>query len=296
MGFATLPILKSGIAGCMVAILMLFAWPPQPTCQYGEYSVPWYRSIAEFNLLDFLCERSPWRGVCRYIDVTGKTLTRFGFDEELVSRPDTFDRDSRERYRRHYGIELEGRSLRFADFSEAWLNGARLGRSDLSCAKMEYTRLYYADLGFASMYRTYMQWALMSGADMVAAKLEGAILREARLNGVNLRGAELTDADVREARLNGALLHDTNIRGSSFVWAQVVAAVGTPKEHEDAHLYQLHWRIKDVDSFKRSAEMTIESYLDELDNDMQLAWRRESLKRHLLEFIAQGQPKPEWLP
>lgn len=90
-------------------------------------------------------------------------------------------------------------SLRYGDFSEARLHGAKLRNAYLWLADLHDAELRKADLRGADLWLSNL-----AGADLREANLRGAHLGGANLCGADLRGADLLDANLRNARLDGA--------------------------------------------------------------------------------------------
>jgi len=95
-------------------------------------------------------------------------------------------------------LNLRGRNLVFADFSDA-----RLPNMDLRGARLQ----------GANLRRVRLQ-----GADLRLAQLQGANLRRARLQGANLWSARLHWADLRSAQLQGAFANtNTNLKSALLI-------------------------------------------------------------------------------
>jgi uncharacterized protein YjbI with pentapeptide repeats len=90
-------------------------------------------------------------------------------------------------------------SLRYADFSGAHLEGAKLRNAYLWLTDLHDTALRRADLRGSDLWLSNL-----AGADLREANLRGVHLGGANLCGADLRGADLTDANLRNARLDGA--------------------------------------------------------------------------------------------
>lgn len=101
-------------------------------------------------------------------------------------------------------LNLEGRSLRGADFSFAMLLGANLQKAQLQGANLLDAKLQGANLVRAELQGTNLISAHLEKANLSFASLRGADLSKARLQGANLCGAKLQGAELQNAELEGA--------------------------------------------------------------------------------------------
>jgi uncharacterized protein YjbI with pentapeptide repeats len=98
-----------------------------------------------------------------------------------------------------------------ADFSFAFLTGAKLHGIHASAARftgahMEYINMSMAHLPEADLMNADLTRVDLAFAHLERANLRGANLRNAHLRGAHLEGADLTGADLQGAELNGAFL------------------------------------------------------------------------------------------
>ncbi len=216
----------------LIAILWLFAWPKSyyhefaevvssgqveigsSHRKYGEMRIP------HFNLFDdVLCKVSPWRRSCRTLEVRGAMLVRLRGHGEPTSLPGVFYDDEVEYYRGIYGLQLEGRHLRYCDLEKAHLPAARLAGADLRGAKLLRAKLYGADLSDADLRSVNFRWAMLENADLVRSNLANADMRGGHIGGANLSDADMEGADLRTTELNNAVM-----RGSILIGADLFRA------------------------------------------------------------------------
>ena len=205
---------------CLASLVILvgvFAWPKgyhgthhmqeEAVVRNLEYESLWAR-VTRFNMFDdMLCGNLPWRGFCRTLDLRGATLVRLQGERGTVDLPEEFELKRVDHYRRTFGLDLAGRSLRFANMEGTYLLVARLADADLRGADLAEAKLRGADLT-----RARLRGATLSSANLQGADLSGVDLRGAYLSGADLRDTELTkDADLRDAKLNWA-----DLRGSDL--------------------------------------------------------------------------------
>ena len=223
----------------IVTLLLIYAWPPEYESNSSDAKEYWYDDeIIGFNIFDdVLCPESPWRGVCRYLNVSGKTLTRFGSDWEAAVAPKKFEGDEAEQYRRRFGLDLEQRSLRFAVFEGAWIPAIKLTRADLRGAKFISVRANGADLRYAEMNGADLSDAEMNGADLRYAKMYDADLSDAKMNDTVLHFAEMNGAELIETKMNGADLSKAKINGADLSYAKINDAILYSAELNDTDLY-----------------------------------------------------------
>jgi uncharacterized protein YjbI with pentapeptide repeats len=176
-----------------------------------------------------LCPRLNWG--CRFLRVEQRTIVDKVWDERAMSVlraaatvipsvPAGID-----------GVDLDGRSLRFAVLNESRLYAAHLFRTDLRGAGLENADLSRAFLVGANLSGADLRDAIISGAD-----LRGAGLRGANLRGADLSGAQLDGADLRDANLSRAVLHRTILNGANLRRADLSGADANGDELRNADL------------------------------------------------------------
>ena len=222
----------------LVVFMGLFAWPKgyhgvhyiqQQNTQYPKNEGLW-SEITSFNIFDdMLCENLPWRGFCRTLDLSGATLVRLQSDRGTEGLSEEFDLKKVDHYRRTVGLDLAGRSLRFANLGHAYLPAARLANVDLRGAnlfkaKLRGAGLSGADLRGADLSEADLRGAGLSGADLRGAGLSAADLRGAGLSGADLRDADLSWADLRGANLSHAMLHNVDLEEAKLQGANLRGA------------------------------------------------------------------------
>jgi uncharacterized protein YjbI with pentapeptide repeats len=106
--------------------------------------------------------------------------------------------------------------LRYIDFSRATLNEARLSNTNLLQADLSGADLTRADLNGASLTRANLSYANLSKADLNGARLSKANLSGARLSNTRLDGADLTKANLSGVGLSGVSFTMANLSGISL--------------------------------------------------------------------------------
>src|SRR5215217_7955969 len=101
-------------------------------------------------------------------------------------------------------------SLRGANLSDVFLNGANLSGANL----------VFADLGGADLSATDLSGIDLVGADLSDANLASAFLREANLKGAVLRNASLYNADLSKADLTVTDLSGTDLSRADLYGAE----------------------------------------------------------------------------
>ncbi len=122
------------------------------------------------------------------------------------------------------GINLDNRTLRYAELSRAILPKANLTGSDLRGAKLQEAQLQGANLRNAQLQGAKLHGAKLHGANLFGAQLQGAILQTAELQGADLESASLSGSDLYRANLQGARLTSAQLQGADFQEAQLQGA------------------------------------------------------------------------
>lgn len=216
-------IFNRSIATLMVLTLAFYAWPPEydPELEASSEGANILRGRVEYgltsallsneNLLDAVFCHS-WGWACRRLNGQSLLLTRTG---ELGSAGESnaaLATTDTQIHRMKHGLDLSGRSLRYANFQSAWLSGAILNNADLRGAFLRDTLLQAADLSGSKL----------TGAYMYQVKLNYADLRNVQIDDAELSGAELKNADLSEANLNRTSLGGADITNANFHKAQLI--------------------------------------------------------------------------
>ncbi|MHC1743656.1 MAG: pentapeptide repeat-containing protein [Syntrophobacteraceae bacterium] len=135
------------------------------------------------------------------------------------------------------GMNLQGRDLRFADFSKTNLRKADLRSANLQgCnfegAQLQGAKLDKAHLEGANLRRAQLQDATLGEAELIGATLEDASLERASLQKANLRGS-----DLNQAQMTGAYLDGANLDGAILWRAQA----------KDAHITEVSAKGADLE-------------------------------------------------
>jgi uncharacterized protein YjbI with pentapeptide repeats len=154
------------------------------------------------------------------------------------------------------GAVLSGAKLRKADFTAAWLQGARLDLTDLREATFDEANLQGSNFNWARLTNARLSRAHLEEASLLGVQLQGAMIANAQLRGVSLNGAHLQGAtlqysdlqgvdlgfaDLRaaslfDATLLGASLNDARLQGASLRFARLQGATLTNAQLEGASL------------------------------------------------------------
>lgn len=106
--------------------------------------------------------------------------------------------------------------LREANFSEAYLRGAKLAHSSFSNANFN-----FADLQGADLTNAWLEEATFRNTSMSGINLAGANLRESRMENITMLDGNLSNADLRHIYLEGNF-SDTNLEGVKLQNASLV--------------------------------------------------------------------------
>lgn len=132
------------------------------------------------------------------------------------------------------GIDLSGRSLRYASLIQCKLYKAKLDRALFDRADLREAQLQGAYLSKAQMQKANLSKTKMQGADFWGVRMQDAYLSEARMQGtdlgyaylqrVNLREAQLQKANFEGVQMQGANFGRAQMQGVNFWWAQMQGA------------------------------------------------------------------------
>lgn len=167
--------------------------------------------------------------------------------ENLLRSDDEADREKG--LKKIRGLQLQERSLRYADFAGSLLLKANLGPeekpdssyqidnqsnsrctdimgrgADLRGAYLESVQLQEAKLGGARLQGIYLGYAQLQGANLSCVNLNRATFWETQLQGAILTNAKLEGAHFRRSQLQGAVLTGANLEGIGFIQAQLQGA------------------------------------------------------------------------
>lgn len=161
------------------------------------------------------------------------------------------------------GLDLKGRDLRYADFTEALmpkvdfrtLNGvstrldyanfsdailfkANMGNVQLKNASVYRAQLQGANLWNAQLQGVFMNLAQLQGSTMYRALLQNADLGKAHLQGVDLSWARMQNVRLHGAQLQGANLLKAQLQGVDFTEVQLQGALLTASSLQNADFQQ----------------------------------------------------------
>ena len=183
------------------------------------------------------------------------------------------------------GAVLIGSTLRKADFTGAWMQGAKLGSSDLReakfecdatrdegpkgpeqrCAQLQGSSFVGSSLEGASFVNAQLDGALfyraqLEAASFIGAQLNGAALDSAQLQGASLDSAHLEGASLVSTKLQGATLDYAILNGASLDGAQLQGATFNMTELQWASLRGVFaWRTDARNAIKNGARVEAES-------------------------------------
>jgi uncharacterized protein YjbI with pentapeptide repeats len=163
------------------------------------------------------------------IDLRGRTLDRAVFSEAKLPKADLT------------GAQLQGASLDSVQLQGAVLDGAQLQGASLNVAQLQGVSLVWAQLqgarlDFAQLQGAVLDGAQLQGALLLCAQLQGASLISARLQGASLDMAQLQGAALDEAQLQGASLDRAQLQGATLDRVRLQGA-----SLEGAYLWRVHW-------------------------------------------------------
>ena len=324
-----------GRAACAIVVtcvLWIYAWPPVYEYKFHDATSTvereWYKDTLDFNLFDdLLCDFFPWRGFCRNIHIRDRTLLRTASAVEGISLLDKQNEKDVEILRRQHGINLIGRSLRFAnfensyfplaqlagadfsgaslesavangtDFTRATLNGVNLSNAKLNGAKFLWAEMYHTDLRWAELRGANLARAEANGASMQHSDLQGANLVWTQLNATNVYRADFSEADIILTDLNGAwvneaILHQAKLNDVSFVGSR-----GTPVLNDETVLKDIKWKIEDLRAYScKAGEDKIDCYVRGFPVEVrEPTGLHMTLQELLRKYDKRNGKKPEWI-
>ena len=197
-----------------------------------------------------------WGFACRYLNVKGLWLVSTRPVDVLVPKIHESDEGNSDpiQWSSLNELSLAGRSLRFADFRSAKLQGVNLEDAELQGANLEDVNLQAANLAGAKMEGALLSGAKLQYADLSEAELRSANLQHARLQnaylnktlllntflekaqlqnadlggaelwGTNMRDAQMDGASLWEAKLNNTNLQGARLRGASLRYVESTGA------------------------------------------------------------------------
>jgi len=136
------------------------------------------------------------------------------------------------------GIDLSGRTLRFAQFE-----GATMYQANLTGADLFYAHFTGTDLREVQAQGIILNMARMRGARLNRGNFAGAQIKQAWLPEADLSLANFDGADMSGTRLNDADLHESSLVGVKLTWAllqkaDLRAATLTGADLRSSHMEQ----------------------------------------------------------
>jgi uncharacterized protein YjbI with pentapeptide repeats len=231
--------------------------------------------------IEALVGKQAWLdGQHRNLTLSGLVLTSGEPLEELLTPQNARSGNARNTFGGKSGklLELDGRDLRGADFSGAYLRGMNLSKAelqdaDLKGANLQAARLDRANLRGAQLHRAKLQKAKLwkshlENADLTQADLQVADLRSAHLEDADLVSASLQAADLRSAHLQGADLSSTKLQAADLRSAHLEGTTLRKAQLQDADLRQSRLEAADFREALfygtnfRDAEVTLADFRD----------------------------------
>ena len=141
-----------------------------------------------------------------HLDVREQILVKHSPEPIIIAEYLADDRKTKEEAWNEFsiGVNLQGRCLRYANFTDCRLYHADLREG----AKLDGANLFGANLFEAKMNRATLEGAIMSNTN-----LQGASLRLAQLKGAKLISADLQGADLTTSFIRGGRLFNANLQG-----------------------------------------------------------------------------------
>ena len=121
-------------------------------------------------------------------------------------------------------LNLENRSFKYANFSNALLVCVNLQSAKLQGANLESAKLQESDLQYAQLKGANLESANLQEVNLKLAQLQRANLSEAQLKGANLESANLQESDLSDAQLQRATLIGAQLQGAILWRAQLQGA------------------------------------------------------------------------
>jgi uncharacterized protein YjbI with pentapeptide repeats len=194
----------------ILLISVLHATPPKP-----------WELMHTDNSLDAISEVTGWSWTRRHLDLSERTLLESEAKPDLLKPFATGGGTLKEMQVQMVALNLQGRTLRFAKFTDAQLfsadlRGIKAEQSQWTGARLTEARLEYAMLEGANLSNTSLQGSALSDAD-----LRNAILRNANLKGADLSRTLFQGSDLSSARLQGARLVAAELQGANLTRADL---------------------------------------------------------------------------
>jgi len=169
-----------------------FFFPLPEQVLQGNRSKTWPKNLI-FELID---QRGGW--LKRHLNLSHKVITSNKLTAEVLNKLKTDKkRDNKDALNKVIGLPLNGRTLRFADFSNSWLPKIEMGK-------------------LSTTQQTHLQGTVFNNAYMEGANLQLAQLQGASLMGVNLNNSNLGGINLKESMLWNANFQNSYLRYASF--------------------------------------------------------------------------------
>lgn len=182
------------------------------------------------------------------------------------------------------GLNLRGKDLRYADFSESLMPEVDFRKIDgvatrldyvifrravLYKAKMNEAQLRGADMSEAQLQDANMIMAQIQGADMPDAQLQGANMRSAQLQGVNMANAQLQGANMESALLQGANMFLAELQGVDMGSAWLQGANMSNAQFQSTELQKSHLAVSSLyhAKFGQLTEQQIQELLEQVTQE-----------------------------
>lgn len=153
------------------------------------------------------------------MNLQGRHLEYADFSDSILPKADL--RRARLKKAMFFNAFMDDVLLNKTQLNNAFLDGSSLNDADLTEAELNHASLMIASLRRANLYNadlsnTDLVLASLREAMFVGAKLNGADLTNAQLNNANLKGAHLNRADLTKAQVNNADLSNAELNIAIF--------------------------------------------------------------------------------
>jgi uncharacterized protein YjbI with pentapeptide repeats len=194
-------------------------------------------ALQGYNILDVvLCPATGWG--CRYLHLDSRALANDGSSPKALIEPLAAARPPAGNMAAPGGIVLDGRDLRFADFSGSTLRAAALRDAVLDGASFRQARLEGADLDGAQLTNAALDGADFTGASLRRARFDGASFHDAVMKGARMDAADLVGAQILNAELQGAMLGGARLTGAAIKWSHLEGADLAAAQLDNGFIFQ----------------------------------------------------------
>lgn len=161
-----------------------------------------------------------------------------------------------ENFNRVSGLDLRGRDLRWAIFSNSTLSNALLGENNdhkktkLDNANLQFANLINIDLNKASLVGADLSHSCINGTNLSGANLTGAIMHDVRIINTNLTSATLDNANMNDSIIYNSKLINTHLVGVRSESSLIYQSDFTGADMKKTKLLGSYWFKSDLNRVK----------------------------------------------